>query len=93
MSLKSTNSNFIEIKQIDFTIPSSKEIDISNKMFQGLYDRISNIELKINDSSDNTIIKNDMSAITLRASRDELGDKRPYSVFSDSTVLLSFLCH
>ena len=37
-----------------------------------------------------TIIKNDMSAITLRASRDELGDKRPYSVFSDSTVLLSF---
>ena len=37
-----------------------------------------------------TIIKNDMSAITLRASRDELGDKRPYSLFSDSTVLLSF---
>ncbi|MDG1522202.1 MAG: type II secretion system minor pseudopilin GspJ [Hellea sp.] len=37
-----------------------------------------------------TIIKNDISAITLRASRDELGDKRPYSLFSDSTVLLSF---
>jgi general secretion pathway protein J len=37
-----------------------------------------------------TIIKNDMSAITLRSSRDELGDKRPYSLFSDSTVLLSF---
>ena len=37
-----------------------------------------------------TIIKNDMSAITLRASRDELGDKRPFSLFSDSTVLLSF---
>ena len=37
-----------------------------------------------------TIIKNDMSAITLRASRDQLGDKRPYSLFSDSTVLLSF---
>ena len=37
-----------------------------------------------------TIIKNDMSSITLRASRDELGDKRPYSLFSDSTVLLSF---
>jgi general secretion pathway protein J len=37
-----------------------------------------------------TIIKNDMSAITLRASRDELGDKRPYSLFSDNTVLLSF---
>ena len=37
-----------------------------------------------------TIIKNDLSAITLRASRDELGDKRPYSLFSDSTVLLSF---
>ncbi|MDG1141964.1 MAG: type II secretion system minor pseudopilin GspJ [Hellea sp.] len=37
-----------------------------------------------------TIIKNDISAITLRASRDELGDKRPYSLFSDSTILLSF---
>lgn len=37
-----------------------------------------------------TIIKNDMSAITLRASRDELGDRRPYSLFSDSAVLLSF---
>ena len=37
-----------------------------------------------------TIIKNDMSAITLRSSRDELGDKRPYSLVSDSTVLLSF---
>ena len=37
-----------------------------------------------------TIIKNDMSSITLRASRDQLGDKRPYSLFSDSTVLLSF---
>ncbi|MDC0881074.1 type II secretion system minor pseudopilin GspJ [Hellea sp.] len=37
-----------------------------------------------------TIIRNDMSALTLRVSRDELGDIRPYSLFSDNSILLSF---